>query len=154
MPQLSTDIVIVNTCPYHLRELAEAMTADSKDVASRLGYTPLKALWHSYRNSLYCKTGLIDGKIAAIWGLSGSMLAEVGKPWLIVSPEVKQSPLRIAFIYRKELNNMLKLFPVLEEWCPADNEPSIRMLELMGFRVDKNITPIGGVEYRKAERRA
>lgn len=147
-------IEIRNTYPYDLREMAEAMTADSKDVANNLGFTPLKALWNSYRNSLYCKTGLIDGKIAAIWGLSGTMLSETAQPWLILSPEVKRSPLRVAFIYRKELNNMLKLFPVLEEWCPADNEPSIRMLELMGFRVSKNITPIGGVEYRKAERRA
>ena len=147
-------IEIRNTYPYDLREMAEAMTADSKDVAERLGFTPLKALWKSYRNSLYCKTGLIDGKIAAIWGISGTMLAETGRPWLILSPEVNKNPIRVSFIYRKELNNMLKLFPVLEEWCPADNEPSIRMLELMGFKINKNKLPVGNVEYYRAERRA
>ena len=81
------------------------------------------------------------------------MLAETGRPWLILSPEIKESPLRIAFVYRKELNNMLKLFPVLEEWCPIDNESSLRMLSLMGFRIDKNKIPVGGVEYYRAERR-
>lgn len=150
---MTSNIAIVNTCPYHLRELAEAMSADSKEVASGLGYTPLKALWYSYRNSLYCKTGLIEEKVAAIWGLSGAMLAETGRPWLILSPEVKKHPLRIAFIYRKELNNMLKLFSILEEFVPEDNEDSIRMLELMGFKVSKNKIPIGGVVFRKAERR-
>ncbi len=146
-------IEIRNTYPYDLRAMAEAMTADSKDVANNFGYTPLKALWTSYRNSLYCKTGYIEGKIAAIWGISGSMLAETGRPWLIISPDVKKSPLRVAFVYRKELNNMLKLFPILEEFVPADNEPSIRMLELMGFKVSKNKLPVGDIEYYRAERR-
>lgn len=146
-------IEIVNTCPYHLREMAEAMSIYSKDVAERMGYTPLKALWSSYRNSLYCKTGFINGKIMAIWGISGTILAETGRPWLILTPEVKEHPLRIAFIYRKELNNMLKLFPCLEEWVPEENESSIRMLELMGFKVSKNTFQVGEQIFRRAERR-
>lgn len=146
-------IEIRNTYPYDLREMAQAMTADSKDVAERLGYTPLKALWSSYRKSIICKTALINGKVSAIWGCYGVLFADTGQPWLIVAPSVEDYPFRTAFIYKKELEKMQELFPILEEFVPADNEKSIRLLQLMGFHVSKNITPICGVEYRKAERR-
>lgn len=146
-------IEIRNTYPYDLRMMAEAMTADSKDVAERIGMPPLKLLWSSYRNSIICKSGFIDGKLAAIFGISGSMLAETGRPFLIMTPEVKKHPIRVAFIYRRFLKEFQNMFPVLEEWVPIENEDSIRLLELMNFHVSKNEMKVGGQVFRRAERR-
>lgn len=150
----SPNITIEDTIPLHLRMMSEAMTLDSMETAKRMGMTPLKALWHSYRNSIICKTAFIDGRIAAIWGLNGIMLSDAAKPWLVMTPETQEYPFRVAFRYRKELENMLKLFPVLEEYVPESNEKSIRLLELMGFKVSKNRIPFGKEVFRRAERRA
>lgn len=150
----SPSITITNTTPWHLREMAEAMQADSAETAVKMGMTPLKALWSSYRQSVICKSAFIDGKLAAIWGISGNMLSEVGKPWLVLTPETQNYPMRVAFRYKQEINKMLEMFPVLEEWVPEDNEKSIRMLELMGFKVSKNTVKIGREVFRKAERKA
>lgn len=147
-------ITIEETIPLHLRMMADAMTPDCREVAKCMGLTPLKALWGSYRNSIICKTAFIDGNIAAIWGLSGIILSEAGKPWLILSSEAQEYPFRVAFRYRKELKDMLKLFPVLEDYVPEDNEKSIRLLELMGFKISKNRIPFGKTMLRRAERRA
>ena len=146
-------ITIERTNPLHLREMSEAMTADSAEVARNLGTTPLRALWASYRKSLYSKSFFINGKIAAICGLSGSIFSDTAKPWLILTPECKKYPLRVAFAYRKELNEMSRMFEILEEYVPEDNEASIRMLELMGFKVSKNIMTVGDVKWYRAERR-
>lgn len=153
MPNAPT-ITIVDTAPYHLREMAQTMQADSANTAKKMGLTPLKALWSSYRQSLICKSAFIDGKLAAIWGISGSMFGEIGKPWLVLTPETQQHPMRVAFRYKKEINKMLNMFPILEEWVPETNEKSIKMLELMGFKVSKNTVKIGDEVFRKAERRA
>ena len=150
---LVPEITIVETCPWHLREMAETMTADSVEVAHRLGFTPLKALWQSYRGSIICKSAFINGKIAAIFGLSGVMFGDTGRPWLILTPETREHPFRVAFIYRKELNKMQEMFPILEDWVPADNEASIRMMELMGFKVSRNEIKVADGVFRKAERR-
>ena len=147
-------ITIVETCPYHLRDMAIAMTQDSAEVSRCHGMTPLKALWQSYRKSIICRTALIDGKVAAIWGVYGVLFADTGEPWLIVAPSVEDYPFRTAFIYKKELQKMQEMFPVLEEYVPANNEKSIRLLELMGFKVSKNKVAVAGMEYRRAERRA
>lgn len=151
---MNPTITIVETCPYHLREMAEAMSADSVDVAYGIGLTPLRALWSSYRKSIYCKTAFIDGKIAAIWGLNGVVFSDTAMPWLIMTPETMEYPMRVAFRYRKELEIMLKMFPCLEEYVPVDNVDSIRLLELMGFKVSKNKVQCGSVMLHRAEQRA
>src|SRR4051812_24397056 len=104
---MTPNITITDTAPYHLREMAESMQADSAETAYKMGMTPLKALWDSYRRSIICKSAFIDGKLAAIWGVSGNMLSETGYPWLVLTPETQQYPMRVWFRYRKEINKML-----------------------------------------------
>lgn len=147
------NIETVETTPLHLRMMSEAMESASAETAVKMGLTPLKALWSSYRQSIICKSAFIDGKLAAIWGVSGSMFGDTGRVWLVLTPETQQYPFRVAFRYRKEINKMLDMFPILEEYVPEGNEKSIRMLELMGFKVSKNRIPLRDEVFRRAERR-
>ncbi len=151
---MTPNITISDTTPADLHIMAEAMSSDSADTAIRMGMTPKKALWYSYRKSIFCKSAFIDGKIAAIFGISGMIFADTGQPWLILTPETQEHPFRVAFRYRKEIQKMQALFPILEEFVPEHNEKSIRMLELMGFKVSKNKVTVGNEVFRRAERRA
>lgn len=147
-------ITIEETIPKHLREMAETMLTDSAETAYKMGMTPLKALWSSYRQSIICNSVFINGKLAAIFGLSGIVFADTGRPWLILTPETQEYPMRVAFIYRKEIQKMQKMFQILEEYVPESNVKSIRMLELMGFKVSKNRIKLGDEVFRRAERTA
>lgn len=151
---MTPEINIIDTAPWHLRDMATAMQSDSAETARKTGMTPLKALWDSYRRSIICKSAFINGKLAAIWGVEGTVMAEIGRPFLIMTPETQEYPMRVWFRYRKEINKMLEMFPCLEEYVPETNEKSIRMLEIMGFHVSKNKIPIGDEVFRRAERRA
>ena len=150
---MTPSITIQDTCPFHLREMAIAMQEDSAETAYKMGMTPLKALWYSYRKSIICRSVFIEGKIAAIFGLSGSVFSDTGEPWLILAPTVEDYPFKTAFIYKKELQKMNAIFPLLQEWVPEDNEKSIRLLTLMGFKVSKNRVQVGDATFRLAERR-
>ena len=150
---MEPNITIERTNPFHLREMSQAMSSDSIEIAKGLGTTPLRALWASYRKSVYCKSIFIGNEIVAIFGLAGSIFGDTGNPWLICAPAVEDYPFRTAFVYKRELQEMQKMFPVLEEYVPADNEKSIRLLTLMGFKVSKNKVQVGDIAYYQAERR-
>lgn len=149
----SPNIVIRDTNPFHLHEMAENMSADSANTAKKLGLTPKKALWYSYRKSIFCKSAFINEKLAAIWGIYGKVFADTGAPWLIMTPETQKYPMRVAFRYKKEIEKMQIMFPILEEFVPETNDKSIRMLELMGFKVSKNTIKVGDEIFRRAERK-
>lgn len=146
-------IEILDATPVHVRMLSQKLKTEEISSADALGMTPHAGLWQAYRKSLKKKTAFIDGEIAAMWGVAGVYLGTVGKPWLVLSPAVDEYPFRMIFCYRKELTDMLKLFPKLEEWVDVRNEKSVRLLEIMGFEFDKPI-PMGrnGELFMRAEK--
>lgn len=147
------EIIIEDTIPLHLRIMATTMQPESAYIAERAGINPLKALWYNYRNSIICKSVFLNGNLCAIFGISGVMLSEIGRPWICMTPETQKHPFRVAFRFRQELKKMLNIFPILEDYIEETNENGIRFLELMNFHVSKNSTKIGNIIYRRAERR-
>ncbi len=147
------DIRIENTTTTHLRLMAEVMKEDNAKTAIKLGISPRRALWKSWRNSVISKTVFINNEIAAIWGLAGSPFADVGFPWLVAAPCVDEYPMRTAFAYRRALNEMQEIFPELEDYVDSTDEKAIRMLTLMGFTIGREIIQRGECGMRVAVRR-
>lgn len=148
------EIIILDTIPSHIYEMALCMQQQIAEIAKRMGYKPKKLLWMSYRHSIICKTVFINKKIGAIFGVSGKLYGEVGRPWLVMSDEVNEYPFKVAFIYKRELEKFQDMFPILEDYVNENDSKAIRMLELMKFKVSKNIISIGEANLRRAERRA
>ena len=150
---MTPNITISKTTPMDLRAMSEAMTAESKDIAERFGIKPLRALWHNYRRSLMCRSVFIDNKICAIFGLGGMVFCDTGTPWICMTPETKQYPMRVAFAFKQELKKMLEMFPILEDYIEETRDKEIRFMELMDFTVNKNVIKLNGINFRKLERR-
>ncbi len=128
------NIEILDAKPEHVRELSKKLHDVDIRTAEKLGLKPHVALWRSYKRSLYSRAMIADGEIMGMWGIAGTYLGAIGYPWLITSTIAEEFPVRAAFRYRKELKEMLKLFPLLVEMADIEHEKSLRMLSLMGFK--------------------
>lgn len=130
----SSEVIIVDTIPEHVRELRDTIREADKREIEGFGYSYKKGLWRSFTTSLTSKTFLINGKVGGIGGCGGSFLGDTGIPWLLTSNEVyKISPLKFTRIYQKEVYKMLNLFPRLENYCLADYTEALRLLDICGF---------------------
>lgn len=127
-------ITVVETMPAHVRILGQNLRGRDIMIANKIGIPAHRALWRIYRKSLTCKTVFVGEEIVAIWGVTGTFLGRIGRPWFVASPFVEDYPTRLAFSYRRELKNMLKFFPVLEDWVSAEDRKTIRLLEILGFK--------------------
>lgn len=136
-------VEIVPSEAPHVAMLAAAMReADAREVTI-LGLDPRKMLWNSYRRGVIRKTAFVDGQIAAMWGCAGSLLGHTGQPYLATGNAVNLiSPIAFARIYRREVAEMKKMFPVLENYVDATYNGAVRMLELAGFRIGDAV-PVG-----------
>lgn len=145
------NITIVPTVPAHLRELATNLRPEDYSEIIALG-SPERTLWKSYKGSILRKTALIDGKVAACWGVGGAILGSVGQPWLLTSPEVKKvSPLKFVRIYQIEVLDMLRVFPKLANYCASEYTSAIRLLDIVGFKLGEP-EMIQGTLMRKFEK--
>lgn len=137
-PTLAPMVTIVPTTPSHIAALKMNLRAEDAAEILCFGASIQQALWRSYRNSLMRKTALIDGVVAACWGVCGTFLGQVGQPWLLTSPEVKRvSPLFFARTYQKEVIGMREMFPCLENFVAAEYDAAIRLLDITGFSIDE-----------------
>lgn len=144
-------ISLLPTTAEHVRELKDTMRAADRREVEGIGFSSAKGLWRSYKSGLMNTTGLIDGKVAAIWGVGGTYMGSIGQPWLLTSEEVnKISPLKFARIYQKEVIRMLELFPRLVNYVAADYEEAVRLLSIVGFDLGE-VQDLGNGKYRRFE---
>lgn len=131
-------VQIVNSTAKHSRQLGQTLRAADKKEAERLGLDPTKAVFHAYHGAVYRKTALVNGEVAAMWGVVGTPLGTLGRPYLITGEAVEKiSPYKFARIYMNEVQQMKKLFPVLENYVDASYTGAVRMLKLAGFQLGR-----------------
>lgn len=143
------EVEILDSVESHCEELIKTLRLDDKLEAIRIGLDPDTAILYSWSRGLYRKTGLINGKVAAMWGVIGTPMSITGIPYLITGTEVtKISPICFAKIYTKEVKQMKKLFPILESYVDANYHGAVRLLKITGFTLSKPIE-INGFLFRK-----
>lgn len=134
MPQIE----IIPTTAAHIAELRRTIREGDRLEIENTSGSCAKGLWRSFKQGLCNKTGLVDGCVAACWGVGGVYGGQVGEPWLLTSGEVlKVSPLTFSRIYRQEAEKMLQLFPRLENWVDSNYGSAVRLLKISGFTVDE-----------------
>jgi hypothetical protein len=131
------NLELITATEAHARELIRSLRVADRAEIVAAGSRPGQAVLASWRDAVIRRAALVDGEVAAIWGVSGSLLGGVGVPWLLTgSPCERVLPLQFARIYRAEVVSMLGLFTRLENFVDATYIGAIRMLILAGFRLD------------------
>lgn len=144
-------IEIIQANLSHVQELGRTMNAEHILEYDGIGLKAHRALWRSWKNGIIRKSAIIDGEVAACWGVGGSFLGILGRPWLVTSPKARSvNPHEFARIYRKEVKEMLLLFPVLQNWVDDSYVGAVKLLKISGFRLDEPV-PLGKLKrmYRK-----
>lgn len=134
-----TAYTITDTTPDHIRLLSGSLRAGDHHEITCAGLSPRKALWRSYRQSIVRRTGIVDGQIAACWGLGGETLSDVGQPWLLTSPAIERIKMSFAKEARKEVRAMLDLYPRLEGYVAASYGQACGFLRFLGFELGNPI---------------
>lgn len=138
---------ILQTTPQHLAQLAERMRVGDRLELTCMGLTPSEALKRAYWESIWSRTALLDGEIAASWGVGGSPLGEIGHPWLLTAPAVERVPVKMVRVARAEVGAMLGLFPVLENVVADGYRQACRFIEVVGFQLS-DVVAVKGERFR------
>lgn len=128
-------ITIIPIITKHVRQLSLTMRSADRRECIAGGLDPEQALSDSWDGSVYSRTALVNGKVAACWGVTGT--GSTGAPWLLTGTACETvSPLAFARIYRREISVFLEYFPHLVNHVDASYTGAVRLLEICGFRLD------------------
>ncbi|CAK7067810.1 MAG: hypothetical protein DELT_01728 [Desulfovibrio sp.] len=124
----------------HIPHIAANMReADRREIWASDRQTPEEALTRSFALSVMCRTCVINGSPAFMWGVTrrGSILSDTGVPWLLGTNAI--TAVRRAFIKqsRAYVEMMQQPFARLENIVHSENALSIRWLAWCGFTIEK-----------------
>jgi hypothetical protein len=121
----------------HVEELGFAMReADKLEVARSTGKTPYEAARLCVDESTVCYAGVINRKLAAIWGVTiPGLIDGHGYPWCLTTPVVDEHPRLFLRGSKFFLRRLVRLCPLLEVDVDAEYTAAIRWLKWLGFEI-------------------
>jgi hypothetical protein len=135
------DIVIRPTEPGDAEILAANLRPS--DLAEARAYGDIDVLAgirSSVNRSLLCWTGLADGQLGAIIGVTPiSMVGGVGSPWMMGTPVLDQHSRVLIRKTPEYIARMLKAFPHLTNFVHTKNVTSVRWLRRLGFTLHEAV---------------
>ena len=118
--------------------LAKTMRArDAEEARIGFGADPKALLRDCFKQSILRQTYFVGDEIAAMVGMAGPLIGEIGYPYLITSPAIARAPLAAVREARKAVARMLQIREILVAMAPADWPDSLRFLEMVGFIFDE-----------------
>ena len=142
--KMTNFIEIVPSKIQHVRELGRSMRTKDAAEAIAMGLkSPERGLFNAYKFAVIRNTCIVGSEVAAMWGVCGVPLSEIGAPYLVTGKAVEHiHPIKFARIYIEQVKEMLAVFPVLENYVDDTYEESKRMLKIAGFKLSEP-EPIG-----------
>lgn len=118
------------------RALLVGLSKPDLEELSVSGVLPFQAIWEGLQASA-APVAIYDkhGTIAAIAGVV-TVSESLGAPWMLSSEAAKTEPLAFVKQAREWVNDQLKIYPVLAHQVYCRNHPHIKLLRLLGFKVE------------------
>jgi hypothetical protein len=93
---------------HHCGILARQLRAEQAEATVRLGVHVHRRLVEVFEASSFCRAWTIDGRVAGIGGVEGSILAAEGVVWLALSAEACRYPVALVKEARRQLHEIMR----------------------------------------------
>lgn len=128
------DYDIVEAQPWHCGAMSRMLRHEHQKVLATIGLRTHHELRGAFDESSFRRACLVDGKLVALWGVTGPLASAFGLVWLAFSNAIlKKYPLTIIKEARSQIADMLltkrKLFCTILE----GDEAAARFAIFLGF---------------------
>jgi hypothetical protein len=137
-----SEILITDAKPIHIGSITRRLRPDDYAEIAVLYGDVRKAIRAAYRVSSIRRVAFVDREIAALWGVTGSLLAQEAHMWLVTTAAVEKVPLAFFRLARKEIREMLGTRTVLFGSVRVSYEKSVRFMRLLGWKIGEAV-PLG-----------
>ena len=130
--------------------LAASLRDGDREEVESLGVDVRVGIRQSFRNAILRRTYLVDGEVAAMSGLCGVMLGDIGEPYLMTAAAAERVPLAFVKHAKAAVAEMLQHKRRLEGHVAAKYIKACRLLEVLGFTLGEPLpTGPNGALFRK-----
>lgn len=131
-----TTFQIVEARSWHCGAMARLLRAEHWLALARVRVEVHHELRACFEDSAFCRAWLIDGKLAALGGVRGTLTDPLGYVWLALSARALKFPVAVVREARRQLDEIMATRVELATTLLLDDEAAIRFSVFLGFHVD------------------
>jgi hypothetical protein len=125
---------IVEAKPYHCGQMARLLRAEQGESVAAMGFDAHYELRCRFQRSRVRRAWLVDGRLAALGGLEGAILAPRGHLWLAVAKHAaRDHALAMVKEARRQLDEFSRDRTELVTLLIGGDRPSLRFAIFLGF---------------------
>lgn len=124
---------IIPAKPWHCGAMVRRLRIEHRIAVARLGLNSHQELFDRFGQSTVRRALLIDGRIEALGGVTGSALSGEGYVWLALSARAARYPLALMHRVREQLDLVMQTRSVLVTTVLDGDEAAKRFAVFLGF---------------------
>ena len=116
--------------PQHAAIAPHLRQQDIDEIHAACDWSVEAAIAYSIAHSEKGGATLIDGKLAAVFGVNNGII------WLVATDDIAAHPVAFFRLSRRIFNNLKEGYSLLENYVHVNNTLSIRWLKWLGFTIE------------------
>lgn len=129
------DVVITEAKMRHAGPMIRRLRREHALAFAAIGLNSHQELRNTMAASSYRRAGFLNGELAALWGVTGSLLSATGFVWLCLSNEAARHPMLILRGAKRQLDEIMETKTELATTVLRDDEAALRFCVYLGFHV-------------------
>ena len=127
---------VIPASAHHCGQMCRLLRREHRTAcAARVGADVHKELRALFDQSTFSRAWLIDGKLAALGGVAGSVLSTVGFAWLALSGEAARYPIALVKEVRRQLAEIMVVKREVATTIISGDDAALRLAVFLGFHV-------------------
>lgn len=124
---------IVEARRHHCGQMARLLRLEHQQAVARLGINSHRELVARFGESAFRRAWLLDGRLIALGGVTGTALSVSGYIWMALSGEAKRFPLETVREARRQLDQIMLVKRLLVTSILDGDEAAKRFAIFLGF---------------------
>jgi hypothetical protein len=109
---------------------------DRREIISKTGSEDIKkTLVNGWLISDYCNSFFKDDVLIGIYGVVAAEKKEIGSPFMLLTKEIKSTPIGFLKHCREKVSDMEKRYSILFNYIDSRNDLHLRWLKWLGFEI-------------------
>lgn len=130
---MTPTFTIIPAKPWHCGAMVRRLRLEQRIAMLRLGVDSHRELFDRFGQSSYRRALLIDGRLEALGGVTGSALSDEGYVWLALSKKAARYPLALIHETRRQLDRVMQTRSVLVTTVLEGDAAAQRFAIFLGF---------------------
>lgn len=133
------NLEIVDSKLHHCGKMARNIRSEQKGIYDHYGVSVHNILCHQFRQSIICKTAILDGKVSCMGGAFSDFLSDTAYVWFAISDDSNSIRFSVIKELMKNINKIFETKNKVISLTDVNDKIALRMARFLGFEISQEM---------------